>query len=538
MPDPSFKVIKIHNNFEDDDRRPVQFSLGCHVVGTTCPMPDPDHGPSQLAGMTKRVAADMPPINQQTLRRFRRFVKRFCKSHLQELIIDPDEPFDFDAWIDNAPYTESRKQELRDTYYRINLDNKVKTEVKAFVKREFYEEPKHVRGIYSRSDEYKVEIGPFFKVFGDLLFKLEWFIKKISVNDRPQAILDRLEGFLKIFCTDFSQFESTFVRELLLIERMVYVFALQKHPLAKKIISLLDKLMDLNIIIFKKFTCQVIGKRMSGEMNTSCGNGLMNLLITIFVLLEAGNKLEEIAGFFEGDDSINKCANLPTEQQYRDLGANIKIDVPEDVSTASFCGNVFDPVALHNVTNPCEASVRFAWSDPKYMNAGAITKNKLLKSKALSMLHGYPGCPILRSLALYGLRVTKGTDLTVDFIKKNSVNSYEYEQQLEMMDYFKNIDKDDPKNVYNVKIHDNTRHLVERLYGITIDLQLKTEKYLDSLQTIQPLKLDLPFPTVWQVNDLEYSVMVQNKCGNICFVKKGYSTPYYTAPGILKVSHH
>lgn len=531
-------MTRLHSNFYDDDRKPVQVSLGCHVVGATAPFPDVDHGPSQLAGMTKRVAAEMPPIDPRTLRRFRRFVKRFTKKYLRELIIDPDESFDFDTWIDNAPYTESRRQELRDVKNRINLKNEILADVTAFIKREPYESPKHVRGIYSRSDEFKCEVGPFFKVFGDLLFKLEYFIKKIPVNDRPKHILEKLEGFQKLFCTDFSQYESTFVRELLLIERYVYLFSLQKHPQKTKITSLIDKLMAVNVIKFKKFTCRVQAKRMSGEMNTSCGNGLMNLLITMFVLVEAGNKIEDIMGQFEGDDGIVKCTVLPTEQQYRDLGANIKIEIPKSINTASFCGNVFDPIALHNVTNPCEASVRFGWTDTKYVNAGPETMLQLLKSKSLSMLHGYPGCPILRSLALYGLRVTKSVKFDLKFNLTHSLSSYEYEQALEMNKYYETVKDDDPNSVYNVVIHENTRMLVDEMYGIPVEIQLQIEEYLDSLDTLQPLELNLPYPDVWQVNDLEYTMNVEQYNNNVSFVKHGYSTPFYTQPGVLMVVHH
>ena len=252
-PDKSFKVLKIHNNFYEDIRKPVQVSLGCHIEGATAPHPDLDHGPSQLACMTKRVAAEMPPISKQTLRRFRRFVKRFCKQHLQELIIDADEPFDFEEWISNAPYTEARRDELRAVKARLSLNSSISTVVAAFIKAEFYEEAKHLRGIYSRDDEYKVEVGPYFKKFGDKLFALEWFIKKIPVNDRPKHILEKLEGYINLFCTDFSQYESTFVRDLMLIERYVYVFSLQKHPLKDKIISLIDKMMTTNKIEFKKY---------------------------------------------------------------------------------------------------------------------------------------------------------------------------------------------------------------------------------------------------------------------------------------------
>lgn len=234
LPDDSFRVTKIHPNFYEDIRTPVQISLGCHVKSASALFPDLNHGPSQLAGMTKRVAADMPPIQPVVLRRFRRFVKRFCRDQLQSLTFDPDEDFGFDEWLNNAPYTRARKRELHQAYYDVNLKNKVNVLVKAFIKAEFYEDAKHNRGIYSRHDAYKVLVGPYFKKFGDKLFDLPWFIKKIPVHLRPAHLMEKIQDYKKIFITDFSQFEATFVRPLMLIARMVHAWCLRKHPRDRK----------------------------------------------------------------------------------------------------------------------------------------------------------------------------------------------------------------------------------------------------------------------------------------------------------------
>lgn len=538
LPDASFRVRKIHPNFYDDIRTPVQISLGCHVKTASALFPDLNHGPSQLAGMTKRVAAAMPPIDQPTLRRFRRFVKRFLNSHLQSLTFDPDEDFDFQEWLDNAPYTRARKKELHRIYYAVNLKNKVELLVKAFIKAEFYEDPKHNRGIYSRSDAYKVLVGPYFKKFGDKLFDLPWFIKKIPVHLRPAHLLEKIQDYKKIFCTDFSQFEATFVKDLMLIARMVHCWCLRKHPRRDFYVSLFDKMINTNIIAFKKFTCQVDCKRMSGEMNTSCDNGLMNFLMTMFVLVEAGNKLEDIMALFEGDDGVTECMNLPTSQQYRDLGAIIKIEVPESISTASFCGQIFDPIALHNVTNPMEASVRFGWVDPKYAFANDTTRMKLLRAKSLSMLYSYPGCPILRNLALYGLRMTDKRKYHVDtnFIINNFTDSYKINEQIKIIEYM-NI-KANLQEMLNIRIHPNTRQLVSKMYGISEECQLYNEGYLDSLDKLTPLDLVLPFPHKWQVFMQEYCVNVERMNKHLNFVKTGYVTPYYIDANTIRYAYH
>lgn len=491
IPDQTYRIKTIHRDFYNNDRGIVRTSLGCHIDGVACPVPDLNHAPSQVIGAVKRVAAAMPQINRVTYRRFKRFVKRFLHNNCRDWIFDASESFDFHEWIVGAPYTQARKDELSRCYEKAQTmpkRSKKLTEVKAFVKDEDYEDYKHVRGIYSRSDFYKTLVGPFFKKFGDRMFSSKWFIKKIPVPDRPSAIMDKLSGYAKIFCTDFSQYEATFVRQLMQIELMVYDYVLQNHPMKKELHDLILKgCMGNNHIEFKNWIFTVNCKRMSGEMNTSCGNGIMNLLITFFVLEEAGNKNYD--SYFEGDDSINGCDFLPTEQQYADLGANIKIDVPESLSTASFCGNVFDEEIKHNVTNPMEASVRFGWTTRKYLRSGKATKMKLLKAKAMSMIYEYPACPILRALGNYAYRTSKDYELDEKFIK-NNFDSYRAETMMQAMDDFDDKVK--------IDIHPKTRNLVERLYGIDVKTQLKVESYLDSLSSLQPLEIELNYPKVWK----------------------------------------
>jgi hypothetical protein len=472
--------------FHDTDRKPVRRSLGCHVDGAALPVPDLYYAPDQVAGTIKRVAAKMPPINGRKLRKFRRFVKRWCVKNLTEHIFRHDETFDFYEWIENAPYTRKRKDDLIKVY-ELGRFNQPDMKVKAHVKNEPYPEPKHVRGIYSRSDDYKVRVGPFFKKLGDIIFKLKWFIKKIAVNDRPHAMKNKFGDDPNLFCTDFSQYEATFVDKLMRVETIIYRFLLQNHPMKKIIMDLIVKgMMSMNIIQYRKWTLKLMCKRMSGEMSTSVSNGIMNLLLTHFLLEEAGNKHYD--SYVEGDDSINSYdVRPPTPQEYEEMGAKIKIEYPNSLSVASFCGQVFDPEDLDNVANPMEALVSFGWTESQYLFSNELTLRTLLKSKSLSLLYQYSGCPILRSLALYGLRITNDIPIekVVNLMDKNlrTRNTYEKEQWLETLDNYKN------NGIFDNTVKLRTRKLVSDLYGIPIDFQEQVEEYLDTKDTLTPIKV-------------------------------------------------
>lgn len=218
---------------------------------------------------------------------------------------------------------------------------------------------------------------------------------------------------------------------------------------------------------------------------------------------------------------------------YTDLGANIKIEVPDDISTASFCGNVFDRDSMHNVTNPLEASVAFGWTDSKrYRYAGAKIHAQLLRAKAMSMAYEYPGCPILKSLSRYALRVTDHVSVDSVFLRKHTENTYQFETISESVDFITKT------GVPDIEITNGTRMLVERLYGITIAKQVECEKYLDSLNELIELDLDLPFPRDWYRNDFEYSAEVLRHDADPEFIKTGFVTACYVDHQTVKYFHH
>jgi len=521
LADESFKINR-NTVFRDSDRVVMRRSLGCHVEGAALPVPDVNYAPDQASGVVKRVAARMPKINRTVLRKFKRFVRRWMCKNLSEHVFKNDEMFEFDDWISQAPYPDYRKKELKKVYVNCKL-NKVKKSVKCFIKDENYVEYKHMRGIYSRDDDYKVRVGPFFKKLGDVIFSLPWFIKKIPVNDRPMALLNKFKDSKNIFCTDFSQFEATFVKELMSVELMIYRFMLKDHPLQKEICDLIvSGMMSMNYLEFHTWKCRVMCKRMSGEMSTSVSNGMMNLLITQFLLEEKGNKNFDC--FIEGDDCISSYdVAPPTSEDYKSLGGVIKIERPNNLCEASFCGQIFDPVDLDNVANPVEALVSFGWTGRSYLTASNKAINNLIRVKSLSLLYEYSGCPILRSLALYGLRVTNDVSIAElnKWINKQSVTTYVREQWIELLENF------DSNKVFENTVKFNTRKLVEYKFGIDVQHQLAIEEYLNNKNDISPIKLDI-LSKFFNKDWLDYYNTYMVSCDYLDIVNKKIPKVYVT----------
>lgn len=473
----------------------MRVSLGCNLDNACLPVPEISHSPSQIEGVVKRIACRMPIPNRAKIRRLKRFTIKFLEMHFANEQFSAEENFEFDEFIVNTPYTQARKENLTKTHSKpFNYDGKGYN-VLGFTKDENYPEYKHFRGIMSRSDDYKTRVGPYFRKFDKILFSKKSFIKKIPVTERAEWLSKKFEFAREIYCTDFTSFEATFGPLLMEIELSIHAWFLKYNPNKEKIMNLLRKgIASMNKIKYSQFLFTIFCRRMSGEMNTSGGNGVMNLIMTYFICHERGNPLD-LSTAFEGDDGcieINSIHTQPTPNDYAELGANIKIDKPDSPSEASFCGLVYDVQAKDNVTDPIEALMSFGWTTQQYTCASKNKLLALLRSKSLSMLYEYPACPILKSLASYGMRMTtKIDDDYLESVMNKNIDSIYYKEQ------WKNAHSNYKHNkLIDKPIHMNTRYLVQKRYFIPISLQLKIESYIDSLDSLQPLHIPELYPLI------------------------------------------
>jgi hypothetical protein len=227
-------------------------------------------------------------------------------------------------------------------------------------------------------------------------------------------------------------------------------------------------LAGVNVCQFKNFTVKCLATRMSGEMCTSLGNGFTNLMNMLFMAEE--KQCTSVKGKVEGDDGLfTMYGDIPTEDDFKKLGFMLKMEEHTSLSEASFCGIIADENDLDIVTDPISEILSFGWTTNRYVAASPRKLKMLLKSKALSLAYQYPGCPILGSLAQFALRVTIGSNYDLTHLC-----GWYREQMLEAIEFYKK------KGVPYKIPHLNTRLLVERKYGVSIQDQLKIEDYLDN----------------------------------------------------------
>jgi len=499
--------INFHSHAHETDRPVVRVSLGCEITGVALPQPCPNDPVSTAAGVQKRFGFAPPPFDESLREAYRDHVQKAVRLLFTPLPSDSDTSVE--TWLQGTSYPAHRKDELLMKWNNVvnkrDILSKKYLLCKSFVKLESYTDYKYPRAINSRSDEFKCLVGPIFKLIEKEVFKLKCFIKKVPMVDRPAYIKEMLMRPGHVYpSSDYTSFEALFVKKLMEdTEFQLYDYMTSLLSEGSFFMEAIKKAMcGTNTCKFKNLTALVQAVRMSGEMCTSLGNGFSNLMFISFLrcFLRGENLLDVINELvLEGDDNLSNAVDPLAPEDFARLGLVIKTDINTQLSEASFCGLVFDEDDLVNVTNPLEVLASTGWAEGKYARSRQSKLKTLLRCKALSLAHQYPGCPVVGSFAQYLLRCTSGYD--VRHVIKTWRNTYEREQLLEALGS-------------KVPIRDvplNTRLLVERLYGLSVERQHIIEKYFDKCEVIQPIPSELVtdvIPRVWNEFFINYVEVV------------------------------
>lgn len=301
---------------------------------------------------------------------------------------------DFMDWIDHVNYNMRRKDQfitLRETTTPQAVFDAV---VKMFFKDEFYPERKAPRFISSREDKAKVWLGPIFHDIEQVLYSIEHnhervFVKGLTPHERVEKI-DRMFGNRDVYVTDYSAFETHFYPEMMkAVELQVYKVLLHNRPDELELVKVIT---GVNRCVGKYHSFELPGVRMSGEMNTSVGNGISNYLFMLFACKKAG--LNILNMIVEGDDGLVEVDGEICPKIFEDMGLEIKMEKTKP-SIASFCGCVFDAKTRHNFGHPLEALAKFSWTPKKALGYNARRLRELMVAKAYSLCAEFPGVPII-----------------------------------------------------------------------------------------------------------------------------------------------
>lgn len=275
---------------------------------------------------------------------------------------------------------------------------------------------------------------------------------------------------MRYYENDFTAFESHFSPEILRnVECTVYEAYLSKYPkLARYITRTISGTNRLHTKCGIKVNVE--GRRMSGDMCTSLGNGITNYLLALYIVSEKGGSLH---GFVEGDDGLFATEVEMTAEDYAQLGFTVKIVEHEDPLEAHFCGMTCSS-ELEVLKDPRRVFQTFGWTH-SFISAGNRVMDSLLKSKALSLCYELPQCPIVGELARVSLELADGVSLT----HVESAYGHYHPDEFDIEPFAPS---------------DDARLRVERLFSIPIETQLLAEQAIREHDIDELAKL---VPNVW-----------------------------------------
>lgn len=284
--------------------------------------------------------------------------------------------------------------------------------VKCFIKRELYLDFKLPRWIMSRHDAFKAYSGRFFKAIEDIVYQLKWFIKHVPVPERPAKITKLNVAGMYIFENDYTALEAHIVPCIMeAVECVAYKYILGEYAEdAERICRIL--LGTNRLRTSSGMRAKVQGKRMSGDMCTSVGNGLTNVIIMAY---NAEKRKLTFYGYVEGDDGLFAVSGKVTADDFLALGFVVKIKQVASAEEGHFCGMTCAPDGTL-LKDPVKVFCSFGWTQTA-PGHGTRVGMELLRAKSLSLAYEMPNCPIVGALARKGLEVSHGHVARFDHYK-------------------------------------------------------------------------------------------------------------------------
>jgi len=521
-------------------RRIMQRALGAWIVGQAPPMPDVDHWFTMMFGAIYRYAREVPAADLGLLRRWAKWQRVFLHRHCRPL----ERVMSFDEWLETTTYPATRKASLRELYLRLGgydgiplaslllaafprwsreLSKAIKhydrlfdfSSVSGFGKVESYVNDdfifKMARGINPRGDLFMVLFGPLVKSVELAIFHPDesipnhiskYFIKAIPVSQRGQYLHDRLyRAGGNNAKTDHTSFEAHMVPAVWNnSERVLYEFMWRDCvPILYRRLFYAVMTGENRIKYKNGLVVTVMGRRMSGDPNTSLGNGYINLVSGLFNGVMNGADMDDLDCICEGDDGCFVWTKVgPSEDNFKRLGFEVKFELVPSLADVGFCHIYFDEtdpsVALTDVRKQL---LSFGWTHSKFLLSQQPRVLKgLLRAKAMSLLCEFPQCPVLSKLGRKILLLTGDTTPVVDADIRN---------RQERMGY--NINDVFESSMINV-ISSKSRLFVQKQFNLSVEWQLEVEKAIDAMESWnEPLKITVPGETsVWSMYyDLYYN---------------------------------
>jgi hypothetical protein len=443
--------------------------------------PHPTHPHNVIVGACHRFGCQMPKGDRSRLLDFTSFYKKLIPLLWEP--IQEDDVKTFKQWLETSPYSSGRRRALEKEYAELERLCEEVFGVKSFIKWEDYVALKNPRLINSYADASKTLLGALVQAMDKATFKSRFFVKGTNPRDWP-AKLDELFGDRPVVGTDFSSFES---HHQGMLAQVAYFWAMHMSRGLRGIRPLRDiiarMMLGKNVIKTKHVNIEVDQRLMSGAMWTSSANGVLNLMLMMYMASTTVNKNADVdarvawardhfVGLVEGDDGL--CLDYGVDPALAaELGLKLEWKKAKDYSTAGFCSIYCVRGSNVVVKDPLRVMRKFFALPKAYLNAKSSTHDALLRARALSYLTCFDGSPVVASLCHSVLRATRSVDVTrvLDVLDERTATSV------------REALKSRPWSKKRTPVPMSARELVEQEFGVSVDKQVELEAIFDNNET-------------------------------------------------------
>jgi len=455
--------------------------------------PNKNSQANMVAAIHHRFGRKMPGVHGDVEDDFSRYARSFI------LLMNPVNPNDLmtrEQWLDTTPYNQVRKNQLLDLATQAACIEPSDFDCQMFIKTEGYPEYKWPRAINSFSDLTKVIWGPLCHAIDHSTFETingnseRWFMK--FTNPKTwSAELESMFGEGRVMTTDFSSFEA---HHRGVFSRVIYFWMMHMArpclPTNAMKRSFAQAILGTHVCKGMGVTATLNERLMSGAMWTSSSNGMLNLLITSYLVKRSENPLMdacELAALAhknfkmkaEGDDGITLVDRVD-ESLIQRLGISLDFKYHQSYRTAKFCSILCAEGTSAIIKDPLK-TLRSYFVIPNSVPNENRARH-YLRAKSLSFKYCFNDSPIVGWLAHRVCYLTRDCDVSSAKASCELTSWQKMHLESAIADKIWLREPDPTPAMYE---------LVEEVFGIPVAHQLEIEHDIKMWDGLKPLALDL-----------------------------------------------
>lgn len=336
--------------------------------------------------------------------------------------------------------------------------------VRMFLKDDKYEVDgvKEPRCIQYRSKRYVLALGRYLKPIEDELLSsnglqdMPFSAKHLNSYGKASQLREAWDSYPSpvAILLDHSKFDAHITYEMLECEHWYYRQVYKNDPLLNRLLrwQILNRGQTKN---GTRYT--VKGTRMSGDVNTSLGNTILNYAMIVAWLEECSIQARVVV---DGDDSVVICDASDVGKVdlslWKEYGMETKSQFAYEFESVEFCQ--CRPVEIDGVwrmiRNPCRLVKRAPWTVKKYQ---PNVEKRLVRTIGFGEAVCNYGCPVNQAYANWFMAQGTGRLIRSELVRRSKGE----------------------ERIVNAPISSSTRESYYRAWGIPPSVQVQIETQSD-----------------------------------------------------------